>query len=98
MVSVADDACRIEHGKLIIAFESDSLDELMSQQLSKMAIEEARRFGWSNTAINGQNPPMPVPKPGRFNDSDGDLSYEELTKLANTNGVRYRKEVILVAK
>lgn len=93
MVTVVDEACRIEGGKLLMVLESNSLPELLENRVIKFAIEEAARFGWPNACLNGQLPPEPVDKNGKTPEN-----YEELTKLANDPDVRYWKKILLVTR
>lgn len=92
MIDFVADACRVVGGKLIIVVESDTLSELIDNQITKKAVEFAQtQFGWSNACLNGQDSPAPVDENGNTPDS-----YDELTKLAGKPGVKYRKQIYLV--
>ena len=91
MIRVVEEACEVRNGKLVMVMESESLAELVDSQIVKMAVTAAQRFGWPNACLNGQDPPQPVDIRGNTPDD-----YGELCKLANTEGVRYRKHIYLV--
>lgn len=93
MIRVVDEACNYKGSRLCMVLESESLEELLSSQTVKLAVDEAVRFGMANGCLNSQDSPAPVNDKGETPED-----YTELSKLAGTKGIKYWKRVYLVAR
>jgi hypothetical protein len=90
MMNLVENACGIFGGELKIVIESEVLSELIDGPVIKMAQDAAGRFGILKPIISKHEPPTPVDEKGNVPNT-----FEELAKVANKKGAKYRKVVYL---
>lgn len=94
MIQIVTDACYTDGNRLVMVLESDSLSELIDNRVAKMAVDEAKHFGWGGALLNGQDAPIAVDENGKCPET-----AEELAKVAmQKTPMRYWKKVYLVHK